>query len=460
MKRLVLTFWVGLLGGLAVSAAPFQDGDRVVFYGDSITHAGFYPKMVSDFYLMRYPDREVRFFNAGVAGDNAKAAQNRFDEDVKRWQPTVVTMMFGMNDSWRNLYEPTKMKDASYVAHVRQREKVCYETYTNNMTRLTERLTRDIPGVRLMFLTPSPYDETTTGTKTPSLVGTVAALGRFAAYGRSAAAAMKADCADFFGMCQALTERMQAKDPAFSFVGPDRVHPGEMGHLFLSYVFLKSQGVSAIVSDTALSAADGTVARADNAQVTAFTRLADGCAFTLHAHALPWVIQKGARPACAWAPIHEELNRERLAVSGLAKGRYTLRIDGTDVGTWTSAEWAKGIDLAQNEKTPQYRQAAEVERMNAERHQIESKTMRMLAASRWYLRLKNVNPDDFDAVRAHYDQLVGKKRSKGYFERNLLAYLEKFPSRPALEADQKARFDALLVRRKPVARRYEIRKAE
>ena len=50
---------------LAAGAAPFGDGDRVVFWGDSITHGGSYVKMLADFYLTRYPDRAVRFYNAG-----------------------------------------------------------------------------------------------------------------------------------------------------------------------------------------------------------------------------------------------------------------------------------------------------------------------------------------------------------------------------------------------------------
>lgn len=458
MNKVVLWAAVAVCGVASLGAAPFRDGDRVVFYGDSITHAGAYPRMVSDFYLMRYPDRTVRFFNAGVAGDNAGAAQNRFDEDVKRWNPTVVTLMFGMNDSWRNLYDPVKMKRPEHVTYVRAREQVCYTTYTNNMTKLADRIVTEIPSARLMFLTPSPYDETSTGTATPALVGTVAALGRFAAFGRASAAARQADCADLFAMCQALTAREQAKNPAFSFVGPDRVHPGDTGHLFMTYVFLKAQGVSGVVGDTALSAADGTVTRRENADVTAFARLPDGCAFTLHTHALPWVTPNSARAACAWAPIHDELNRERLAVSDLVDGRYTLFIDGTDVGTWTAAEWAAGIDLAQNDKTPQYRQAAELAHLNAERHRIESGTLRMLAAARWYLRLRKVDPEDFTAVRAHYEQMDDKRR-KGYFERRLLDYVKTFPSRGALEADQKARYDALLARRMPVAHRYEIRKA-
>ena len=107
---------------LAAGAAPFGNGDRVVFWGDSITHGGSYVKMLADFYLTRYPDRAVRFYNAGVGGDNAGAARTRFEEDVRRWDPTVVALMFGMNDSWRDIYSPVKMADPKHRAQVPARE--------------------------------------------------------------------------------------------------------------------------------------------------------------------------------------------------------------------------------------------------------------------------------------------------------------------------------------------------
>jgi len=52
-------------------AAPFalHDGDRVVFYGDSITQDGGYGRFVEEYVRTRYPRWDVRFYNAGVGGD-------------------------------------------------------------------------------------------------------------------------------------------------------------------------------------------------------------------------------------------------------------------------------------------------------------------------------------------------------------------------------------------------------
>lgn len=459
MQKRALMLAAGTFLAAAGLAAPFRDGDRVVFYGDSITHGGYYAKMLADFYLTRYPDRTVRFYNAGVAGDNAGAAMSRFDEDVSRWNPTVVALMFGMNDSWRDMYNPERMKDPKYRAGVPAREQQCLANYTNNMTRLVQRLRKDTPAARLMFLTPTPYDETAVQkgpNPVPALKGTVAALKRFADFGKKTAAETGGEVVDWNASYQKLVVDGQRKDPEFTFVRPDRVHPAAPGHLFMAYEFLKAQGATNPVSDVALSAKDGTVRKSVNAEVSGFAKTADGCAFTVLEHALPWPIQQDAESALPRARILEDLNRETLSVKDLEKGaRYALRIDGVEVGAWTAGELGWGVNLARNPKTPQFRQAAEVEKLNAARHRDESGPLRMFAASRWYLRLRHVDPDDREAVQAHYDGLANRN---GYFERRLPEYVRDYGRKAELEKAQDAAWADLYRLRVPKAHRYELRK--
>ena len=56
-KMVVLAAAAGAV--LLAQAAPFKDGDRVVFFGDSITHGGFYGEYVNLFYATRYPERNI-----------------------------------------------------------------------------------------------------------------------------------------------------------------------------------------------------------------------------------------------------------------------------------------------------------------------------------------------------------------------------------------------------------------
>src|SRR5690606_27171109 len=69
-------------------------------------------------------------------------------------------------------------------------------------------------------------------------------------------------------------------------------------------------------------------------------------------------------------PFMEEMNQERLVVTGL-KGRTQLTIDGEVIGVWGADELAKGINLAALTNTPQYQQALAVMYLNEERWEIE-----------------------------------------------------------------------------------------
>ena len=58
MKRFPLYCVVvaGVLLAASAQSAAFKDGDRVVFFGDSITHGGRYGEYVNLFYATRYPE--------------------------------------------------------------------------------------------------------------------------------------------------------------------------------------------------------------------------------------------------------------------------------------------------------------------------------------------------------------------------------------------------------------------
>ena len=71
MKRAALLLLLASAPALAAEApAPFalRDGDRVVFYGDSITQDGAYARFVEEYVRTRFPRWDIRFYNAGVGG--------------------------------------------------------------------------------------------------------------------------------------------------------------------------------------------------------------------------------------------------------------------------------------------------------------------------------------------------------------------------------------------------------
>ena len=67
-----------------------RDGDTVVFLGDSITAARQYGKVIEDYTLLRFPNRKVKFVNAGKGGETARGSLDRLDASVFGRGATLV----------------------------------------------------------------------------------------------------------------------------------------------------------------------------------------------------------------------------------------------------------------------------------------------------------------------------------------------------------------------------------
>jgi len=85
-----------------------QDGQTVVFAGDSITDAGRradnkpygegYVRRTIELIGARYPARNIKYFNAGVGGNIVYDLKERWADDVLRRNPDWVTIKIGIND--------------------------------------------------------------------------------------------------------------------------------------------------------------------------------------------------------------------------------------------------------------------------------------------------------------------------------------------------------------------------
>jgi len=97
-----------------------HDGDRVVFYGDSITEQAYYTTFVESYVLTRYPRFNVAFVNSGVGGDRVSGGaagpiEKRLDRDVIGQKPTVLTIMLGMNDGGYRVFDRSCSKPTDRV---------------------------------------------------------------------------------------------------------------------------------------------------------------------------------------------------------------------------------------------------------------------------------------------------------------------------------------------------------
>ncbi len=139
----------GLVGfsALAIAAilpirAEFylKDGDKLLFYGDSITDRRVYTAMTEAYILTRFPDLRVTFINSAVSGDRvtggaAGTIDVRLPRDVLPYRPTVVTILLGMNDGG---YRPF---DAEL-----------FQTYSKGYESIIGTLRKELPGVRITVM--------------------------------------------------------------------------------------------------------------------------------------------------------------------------------------------------------------------------------------------------------------------------------------------------------------------
>jgi acyl-CoA thioesterase-1 len=104
-----------------------EKGARILFQGDSITDAGRgkppglgtgYARIAADILLSRMPELGLTVMNRGISGHRAKDLVGRWGRDCIELKPDVVSIMIGINDTWRafDSGDPTSADDfeASY----------------------------------------------------------------------------------------------------------------------------------------------------------------------------------------------------------------------------------------------------------------------------------------------------------------------------------------------------------
>jgi endoglucanase len=443
---------------LATSAAvsspvpQFQDGDRVCFVGDSITHGGAYHSYVYLYYLTRFPDREIRIFNKGIGGDRARHVLNRFDTDISPAKPTVSTLMLGMNDVGRDLYQAGKENPAKKQEHL--------DTYFTDMAELIERF--EAIGSEVIFISPTIYDETAELDRAIA-VGANDALGKCAAFVRETASKKGKGYVDFYDAMLSINAELQPKDPSATVIGPDRVHPRpDFGHFVMAFQFLKAQAVPKFVSRIVVDAVSGKVTEAVNASVAELEASGSGISFTALEGALPYPQTGFIAKALQVVPFEAEMNQQLLVITGLDDGMFELSIDGSTIGSWSAAQFAQGINLAVLEATPQYRQALKVKQLNEERFRKQSRLRNV--AYVFYssdLSRSDVNMEDTAAVRAFLDAKLKAAEGRswhGYLKQQYADYFEVRLMQEELLESLDALHEAIYQANQPVAHQFSIRK--
>ena len=401
MKQLITItclFISTLLVAQTNKLAPFKKGDKIVFAGNSITEAGFYEMYIWQYYMLHFPQQRIQVINGGIGGDVAAQILARLDDDVLLKKPNVVVLTFGMNDSryfeYFNTPEAQVRKEAVAVSLSSYRE--------------IEKKLMALPDVQKIIMASSPYDETVTGPKN-NFRGKYATMLEIAGFQEAAAKKNQWGFVDLMRPITAIDQREQKRDTNYTLTGPDRIHPGNAGHLAMAYFFLKAQGLTgSVVADVVIDASVGKAKKALNSTITNISSTHGNLSFDYKANSLPfptdtvprvWENPQRESDALAVIPFTEEFNKESLAVLGLQNNAaYALKIDDEVIGEWKGAAFAKGINLAVLANTPQYKQAQQVADLNLRYHDIEAKMRAYYWLQFNYFKKKNMMFDDTQAA--------------------------------------------------------------
>ncbi|MBS3734616.1 MAG: SGNH/GDSL hydrolase family protein [Phycisphaerae bacterium] len=128
---------------------PIQPNQTVLFQGDSITDAQRsvadeadlghgYAAMAAATFQAAAPDRNVRFLNRGVGGNRVADLKARWSDDCIALKPDWVSILIGVNDTWRAFDQKDPTSTEQYAGD-----------YRHILTR-----TRDELGARLILCEP------------------------------------------------------------------------------------------------------------------------------------------------------------------------------------------------------------------------------------------------------------------------------------------------------------------
>ncbi|MDP8979621.1 MAG: SGNH/GDSL hydrolase family protein [Acidobacteriota bacterium] len=375
-----------------------KDGDTVVFYGDSITEQRLYTVFTEAYVLTRFPRLHVSFVHSGWGGDRVTGGGGgpidlRLKRDVLAYQPTVMTIMLGMNDARYTAFDPAT-----------------YQTFSNGYDNIIKTVKTALPNIRITAIQPSPYDDVT---RPPTFAGGYnAVLVRYGDYVRELAQREKLRTADLnTGVVAALkTANQNDHDQALQII-PDRIHPAAGGHMLMAEALLKSWNAPAIVAAVEINAATGAVTRSENTRV-AEVNTRDGVSWIETDQALPMPVDWNnavTSLAVRSSDFVDALDQEPLTITGLPPGNYTLRIDGDPVGTFTADQLSASVNLAPL-ATPMSAQALEVLQLTYYHNHLRYTSRRFVSFPLTKYGFETTRPA-IDALDLLENDVVGAQRA-------------------------------------------------
>lgn len=311
-----------------------KKGDRLAICGDSITEQKQYSALLETYLTACLPELDITCRQYGWSGEAASGFLKRMEDDVLRFQPTIATTCYGMNDF---RYVPY---DESIATEFRKNQTAVVDAFQEAGCRVVLGSSGIIDSV-------PHWVKSATGTQQDLNL----ALSRFRNIGIEIAGAEQVAFADLYlPLLIADHAAKQQLGPEFKVSGKDGVHPGWAGQVIMTYGFLKALGVD---GDLGSVTYDDTTGQATAANGHELVSVENG-RLSLRSTRLPFSPGPGAtdkddsiRAGLALVPFDDQLNRLMFRMTSPKAANYTVTW-GDQSRTYTAAQLEAGINLAKD----------------------------------------------------------------------------------------------------------------
>jgi lysophospholipase L1-like esterase len=394
----------------AIHGLFLKEGDRLAICGDSITEQKMYSRIMEDYLTMCMPELRISVRQYGWSGEKAPGFLARMTNDCLRFDPTVATTCYGMNDCEYRAFEDrigntyytnsVEIVEAFKAHHVRvilgspgDISKVPSWTHSGNVT--VEQLNSNLCNLRNLDVKIAKKEKV-----------------RFADV--------------FWPMITGDFDGRQKYGADYGIPGNDGVHPHWAGHTVMAYAYLKAMGLDGNIGTFTIDLKRNTVkvssghtvvsAKDGEYEIESFRYPFCACEPAGQTQSYPVCDKDGVNSdntilsGMTLVPFNRELNRLMLVAKNGGAASYEV-IWGGESKTFSAAQLAHGINLAAEFPTNPFNAAfAKVDAAVAAKQAYETKEIKESFR-------QTDNRSSMQAVAAQTDKVVEKTEA----EREVLA---------------------------------------
>lgn len=320
-----------LLFGAVMSvhaAQVIKNGDRLAIAGDSITEQVIYSQYIESYILACAGQKDTQVFQFGWGGERAVGLTDRLENDILRWNPTVVTLCYGMNDGGYRKF------DESIGA-----------LYRTNMEKIVKKIKSR--GITVILGTPGAVDidnyKRSNAEEYNNNLGSLAEIAKNIAEQNSL---VNADIHKAMMDTQLKAKSVLGK--SYHVCGFDGVHPSNNGHVVMAWAFLKAMGFNDKIAEIDMDF-NGTSTVSEGHKIIAQS----SGMLEIESSKYPFCFggknekyPSDPTSILPFVPFQQELNRFELRIRNLPSARAELHW-GNFKKTFSRQDLEKGINLSE-----------------------------------------------------------------------------------------------------------------